>query len=211
MTLPTGPASWDLEFESVAAEYEGLRRAGNWVYGPQDFFGILKIGRSELAHSAILAWLMNPDARHGFGRRFLDVLVSQCWPDLNLDSLRVRSVDREVQGAETRADIIVWGDIASLVFEVKVDAGEELRQCDRLYERFSSEPGARFIYLTPPGPSLSRPRALRLRHSPYSRCGRYRKLSQRFWTVFSPERRLLRRGTTCGPSGGSLDDRLHLR
>lgn len=41
--------------------------------------------------------------------------------------------------------------VASFVFEVKVDAGEELRQCDRLFESLSTEPGIHFIYLTPTG------------------------------------------------------------
>ncbi len=142
---------WETTFSGIATEYEAIRRRGEWVIGRQDLFGVLHMGRSELSHSAVLAWLMNPDGRHRFGRRFFDGLASSCWPDLDLQSLRVRAVDLEVQRAETRADIVVWGDVASLVFEVKVDAAEEVRQCDRLYERFSSEPGSHFVYLTPTG------------------------------------------------------------
>lgn len=142
---------WQAGFDEAAAEYAEIRARGAWVSGRSDFFGILGLGRAELLHSAMLAWLLDPEGRHGFGRRFLDTLISRHLSDLDPVVFRVTDVECEVQRLETRADIIVWGDAATLITEVKVDAGEGPRQCDRLYERFADSPDPRFIFLTPSG------------------------------------------------------------
>lgn len=144
-------ASWEEALDGLVAEYGAIRGRGAWTQGPGDFFGVLGLGRAELAHSAMLAWLFNPDGRHGFGRMLLNRIIEGHIPDLDVSSFRVRGIDLEVQRSETRADIVVWGDAATLVIEVKVDAGEGHRQCDRLYDRFSTEPGVRFVFLTPSG------------------------------------------------------------
>jgi hypothetical protein len=144
-------AEWESALDSVAEKYAEIRARGAWVSGRADFFGILGLGRAELTHSAMLAWLFDPEGRHGFGRRFLDQLIASHIHDLDPNGFRVRDVVCEVQVLETRADIVVWGDTATIVVEVKVDAGEGWRQCDRLYERFSDNPDPRFIFLTPSG------------------------------------------------------------
>ena len=144
-------AGWQAGFDEAAAEYAEIRARGGWVSGRADFFGILGLGRAELTHSAMLAWLLGPEGRHGFGRRFLDALIARHIPDLDPAAFRVRDVACEVQRTETRADIVVWGDVATIVVEVKVDAGEGPRQCDRLYDRFADNPDPRFIFLTPSG------------------------------------------------------------
>lgn len=143
--------SWHEPMRLLADEYYEMRRRGAWVHGPADFFGILGRNRDELSHSAMLAWLLDPDGRHGLGRALLDRVIADCFPDLDAASIRIRSVETEVQRGETRADIVIWGDTATIIIEVKIDAGEGIRQCDRLYERFSDEPGVRFLFLTPSG------------------------------------------------------------
>ncbi|XXX92523.1 PD-(D/E)XK nuclease family protein [Sorangium sp. So ce204] len=50
-----------------------------------------------------------------------------------------------------RADVVVAGPGLCLVIENKVDAGEQPRQCDRLFESFGREPGALFVFLSPSG------------------------------------------------------------
>jgi hypothetical protein len=142
---------WRSEFDKLVGEYGEIRARGAWVSGRADFMGILGLGRAELIHSAMLAWILDPEGRHGFGRRFLDQIVSSHIPDLDPATFRVWDVQREVQQLETRADIIVWGDSTTIVIEVKVDAGEGPRQCDRLYQRFSDTPDPKFVFLTPSG------------------------------------------------------------
>lgn len=144
-------AEWEPAFEAAAAEYAEITARGAWVSGRADFFGILGLGRAELTHSAMLAWLFDPESRHGLGRRFLDRLIASHIPDLDPNGFRVRDVECEVQVLETRADIVVWGDSATVVIEVKVDAGEGPRQCDRLYDRFSDNFDPWFIFLTASG------------------------------------------------------------
>ena len=148
---PEDLSSWHSTVLQVATEYDQIRGLGSWLRGPDDFFGILGIGRLELFHSAMLAWLLDPEGRHGLGRRFLDLLLVGYVPGLEPSAMRVRTVQLEAHRIETRADIVVWGDAATLIIETKVDAGEGFRQCDRLFERFSEEPGPRFLFLTPTG------------------------------------------------------------
>lgn len=147
------PMMWDRAISEMLAEYTDIRRAGRWQRGAYDFFGVLRISRSELHHCSMIAWLLDPEGRHGLGRAFLDRLIARYIPDVDPSKLRVRSVDTEVQRLETRADIIVWGDTATLIIEAKVDAGEGWQQCDRLFERFSEEQGSQFVFLTPSGRS----------------------------------------------------------
>jgi hypothetical protein len=142
---------WRTGLDEMAVEYEALRGRGLWTYGRDDFFGILRIGRAELYHSAMLAWLLDPLGRHSLGRRLLDQLVAAHLPYVDSTAFRLRSIDLEVQKQETRADIVVSGDSATIIVEVKVDAVEGHRQCDRLYERFFEEPGSVFVFLTPTG------------------------------------------------------------
>jgi len=146
---------WQGHIVECAAEYRQLASRGEWVHGPADFLGVLGRRRNETHHSAVLAWLLDPMARHGLGTGMLDRVLDACFPDQDPLRAAVRSVECEVTRGDTRADIIVWGERLTLIIENKVDAQEGFRQCDRLFEQFGTEPGARFVLLTPRG---SRPR-----------------------------------------------------
>jgi hypothetical protein len=53
---------------------------------------------------------------------------------------------------EARADIVLQGDGVTIVIENKVDAGEGIDQCERLYWAWAAEPGdVRWVFLTPTG------------------------------------------------------------
>lgn len=141
---------WVTSVGPMRAEYDALLAAGRWTRGPGDFFSIVGLSRSEVHHSAMVAWLLDPSARHGLGDHFLRNLLAVCFSDETAE-FDVRSVECEVSRGDTRADIVVWGDQQTLVIENKVDAPEGDRQCDRLYERFGDEIGARFVFLSPSG------------------------------------------------------------
>lgn len=142
---------WGRRVFAVADEYFDLRSRGVWVSGPGDLLGVLGLARAELTHSRLVAWLLNPEGKHAMGRGFMGRLLAECFPDLQAEAVRFRSIEVEVVRLETRADIVVWGDSATVVIETKVDAGEGYRQCDRLFDRFGDEPDARFVFLTPGG------------------------------------------------------------
>ena len=141
---------WDEAFGSVAAEYRVLEESGRWATGPDDAMTLLGMGRTELAHSTMLAWLLRPDASHGLGAGLFRRLVAAVIPDV-ADPGPVELVRCEVSRDDTRADIVVWAGRVTLIIENKVDAGEGIRQCERLHRHFSNEPNPRFLFLTPDG------------------------------------------------------------
>jgi hypothetical protein len=146
-----GSATWEVELSSMAAEQDLMVRDGRWVSGPEDMLSIIGRSRREIYHSAILAWLLDPLARHGLGISLLQSLLAECGRNVGSDELRTVRCELEVQEDKTRADIVVSGPGFTLVVENKVDAGEQDRQCDRLFERFGGDPGTLFVFLTPTG------------------------------------------------------------
>ena len=144
-------ARWSSRLPGLRTRYEDLIEAGLWLRGPADFFGIVGLSRSEVHHSAMIAWLLDPTGRHGLGVSFLSAVVESLFVPDSGRGLRVQKVACEVARGDTRADIIVWADGMTLVIENKVDAEEGFRQCDRLYDKFASEPGPLFLFLSPTG------------------------------------------------------------
>ena len=134
----------------LSDEHAGLMRRGRWSVGADDVLSIIRRARYELYHSAMLAWLLDPLGKHGLGTTLLEALLRLCGISAALDLHRARP-EIEVQRSDTRADIVVFAPGITLIIENKVDAGEQERQCDRLYAHFGADPGARFVFLTPTG------------------------------------------------------------
>jgi len=86
--------------------------------------GVIGQERQELAHSAAIAWLLDPRMPHGLGSRLLSALASSCYPDEAFAELGQAWTDREVARANARIDILVHGPNVTLVLENKVDALE---------------------------------------------------------------------------------------
>lgn len=143
--------AWEARVAELRAEHEALLRNGAWVGGPDDTLSILGIGRKELYHSALLAWLLDPQGRHGLGSGFLESLLRRCTSDPPTSEIHLARPALEVTRGDARADIVVTGPGLCLVIENKVDAGEQPRQCDRIFESFEREPGALFVFLSPSG------------------------------------------------------------
>jgi hypothetical protein len=144
-------AAWETTMTELRAEHDKLLRDGAWVGGPDDTLSILGIGRKELYHSGLLAWLLDPHGRHGLGSSFLEKLLRRCTSDPPTSELHLARPALEVRRGDARADIVVTGPGLCLVIENKVDAGEQPRQCDRLFESFGGDPGALFVFLSPSG------------------------------------------------------------
>ncbi|MBP6831252.1 MAG: PD-(D/E)XK nuclease family protein [Deltaproteobacteria bacterium] len=149
-------SEWALCFDRIAAEEDALRSRGHWFHGPDDTFGVLGIQRDELPHSAMIAWLLDPCGRHGLGPTMLREFLAEAYPEglpaallLALPKARTRC---EEQRGECRVDIVIRaGSELTLVIENKVEATECLGQCDAYFKAYRSEPGARFVFLTPDG------------------------------------------------------------
>lgn len=142
---------WELRFLELRAEQDALLRDGKWRDGASDTLGVIGASRREAFHSSLLAWLLDPRGRHGFGVAFLASFFRRCTATpLAADLHRARSA-LEVSRGDTRADIVVTGPGFSIVIENKVDAGEQFQQCDRIYHHFGLEPGSTFVFLSPTG------------------------------------------------------------
>ncbi len=142
-------ADWSQPLEVVEAECRGLVLSGRWRDGRDDLLGVIGMSRRETYHSAILAWLLTPNKRHGLGPRFLHRLLSRLGVEANPGWLHRVRVECEVTRFETRADIVAFGADFTIIIENKVDAGEQPTQCARLYDCFSHDVAPAFVFLTP--------------------------------------------------------------
>ena len=155
-------ASAQARFDAMKAAVLRMRATGQWVSGPGDLLSILGRDRDELFHSRMLAWLLNPVGRHGFGDRFLRAFLDAAWPgeelvdggvvEIELERSRAGTSSVTSELLESRADLIIRFESVLIVVENKLDAGEQERQCERLYWSWAGEPTeVRWLFLTPNG------------------------------------------------------------
>ena len=148
-------AAWQPALERMAAEEAGLRSAGRWVHGRDDFLGVLGLERDEVRHSRMVAWLFDPCAPHGLGDRVLAGVLRAAFgddlPESVYAALGAARPTCEVARDDCRIDVLVRSGALTLVVENKVDADEGDGQCDAYFALFQQEPGARFLFLTPTG------------------------------------------------------------
>ncbi len=148
-------------FAEIKGEANAIIDAGLWVSGPSDLLSVLGRQRDELTHSRILGWLLSPTGGHGLGRRFLRTLLDHVWPGEGLLQSGVVTVGIEVTRSaadefglsrEARADVVLVGEDVTVVIENKLDAGEQVDQCERLYWAWADQPTeVRWLFLTPTG------------------------------------------------------------
>ncbi len=144
-------AVWHSDMAVMECEQNRIVSEGLWITGPTDFLGIVGLARDENRHSRILKWLLTPTARHGLGCGLVERLIGHCMGKPAPGPLEVRRVQFSVWRNDREADLVVWGRNFTLIIENKVDASEQPRQCDDLYENCGNENGALFLFLTPDG------------------------------------------------------------
>ena len=144
-------ADWRAAMSEMRRRHDRLVADRLWLTGPSDFLAIVGRARDENTHSRVLAWLLTPTARHGLGCGLVTRLVTHCTGRPALAPLAVTSVKCSLWRNGREADLVVWGEDFTLVIENKVDAGEQLKQCDDLYENFKNETAPLFLFLTPDG------------------------------------------------------------
>lgn len=119
-----------------------------------NFFEALGMVRHELSHSDMLAFLLNPYATHGLGLGFLQSLVAQTQPSLDLTRLRLDRI--EVRREWENIDILVVSPSDRLVMlvENKIDSTEHSNQLERYHDIVTTRyQGWQCValYLTPGG------------------------------------------------------------
>jgi hypothetical protein len=142
---------WESQLAVLVTEESVLRAQGRWLRGPHDLLGVIGRRRSELSHTAALAWLLDPIGAHGLGTEPLAGFLRLIGDDVPGEEVLgwCRPV-REIAVEDTRADLVIDGPGVRIVVEVKVDAGEGEEQTKRLVRHFDEE-GARFVFLTRSG------------------------------------------------------------
>lgn len=145
---PVPVEAWTVEMARLEAEMDRLRRRGQWARGPYDLLSIVGLGSWELAHSAALGWLCDPDGSHGLASAMPAYLLGLCGGSFESGPVQVAL---EEARDNTRADVVVRGSDWTLVIEVKVDAIEGPRQAERLHHHWQDEPGVHFLFLTRAG------------------------------------------------------------
>ncbi|EKN4809898.1 PD-(D/E)XK nuclease family protein [Yersinia enterocolitica] len=125
-----------------------------------DPWEVAGLGRKEVRNTAVLAWLLDPEGTHGFGRIPLQAFLRAIRHNRNdipedyLHYCRVQVETNPTGDNTNRVDIEIDADNFFLLIEVKIDACEQpeqvARYCSDARLRAMSRPWA-VIFLTPHG------------------------------------------------------------
>jgi hypothetical protein len=58
---PTMLQDWTHRFEDIRRSEVALRESGQWVRGPADLLGVLRLDHDEVRHCLALAWFLDPE------------------------------------------------------------------------------------------------------------------------------------------------------
>jgi PD-(D/E)XK nuclease superfamily protein len=128
--------------------------------GSANIFTTLGVAWLEVSHSAMLAWLLDRNASHGQGSRFLEALLDCCDVALPADSFNRYVVTTEHTQLHARIDIAVYRPQVFVIYlENKVRAAEgwtqlnrELDDMRRIGQRLGVAAERQFaLFLTPRG------------------------------------------------------------
>jgi len=130
-----------------------------------NLFDILKITRTEIRHSNMLSWLLNPRENHGLGDRiikgFIQYVVNSFSGHSNIfDLLLMDCSDSKVLREWKNIDILVVSDANEFVLciENKIDSseqGDQLNKYRKIIEEHYSKYRKMFVYLSPAGSESS--------------------------------------------------------
>lgn len=136
-----------------------------------NIFEILKISRTEIRHSNMLAWLLNPKENHGLGDKVLRGVFQYLAkiPSYNEESLQLMTMDNylfSVRREWKNIDILIISEKQKCVvcFENKIDSKEnkgdeekqgQLKRYQNIIDKDYNGYSKYFIFLTPNGEAPS--------------------------------------------------------
>lgn len=132
-----------------------------------NLFDVLKISRTEIRHSNMLAWFLNPDENHGFGDKilkgFVQFVIKNNSDDEDIFSTLLMDYhDFIIQREWHNIDLLAISDESNFILciENKIDSGEHDDQLNR-YRKIIEEhyPNYKkyYIFLSPTGIESSDP------------------------------------------------------
>ena len=132
-----------------------------------NLFDILKITRTEIRHSNMLSWLLNPNENHGLGdsviRGFIQYVATTFPDDMDVfDTLLMDFHDFNIQREWHNIDILAVSQNEKFIFciENKIDSGEHDNQLNRyreIVEDTYPDYEKMYVYLSPEGVEASDP------------------------------------------------------
>ena len=156
---PAGSTDDEKAIKEFLLDIQCLDKLSQWS-GHFNLFDVLKVSKTEIRHSNILAWLLDPSENHGLGdavlRRMIQRLVNRS-PQINdfrllLKDFRDVSVLREWEHIDLL--VISHKEKFLLCIENKIFSGEGDGQLPRYHKTIQSKYGDYqkiFVYLTPDG------------------------------------------------------------
>ncbi len=138
------------------AEKIGMLKARLAICNPNlNIWQAAGLGRDELKHCSLLAWLLDPHGDHYQGAAFLELFIRQCInsqlapkPAIDTGDLSCTRVQTEHPIGDGRVDVLIRGKggTFTLAIEAKIDAGEQEEQLSRY--RKSLPKGSVLAFLT---------------------------------------------------------------
>lgn len=135
----------------------------NKLLAKVNLFDVLKITRTEIRHSNVLAWLLDACQNHGFGELFLSRFLGfiddvELEPDMDYADFTVRTELTIEDGG--RIDLLLESEKNNIVvaIENKTFTGEHDDQLTRYFDHVNKTYPEReryFVYLTPEGSEAS--------------------------------------------------------
>ena len=128
-------------------------------------FDTLKVSRTEIRHSNVLAWLFDPRETHGLGgafiKSFINVIISKGIINDSVDKVKLLLTQFDnyrLFREKNNIDILAVNDSEQakvvLVIENKIDSNDHNNQLDHYYEFIEKEYNKYeriYLYLTPDG------------------------------------------------------------
>ena len=134
-----------------------------------NLFDVLKITDTEIRHSNILAWLLDPNENHGLGDSFLKTFVTKVTAKCDLSKYNAFDIllqdffTYQVYRESNHMDIVLYSheEKTAIIIENKIWAGESPHQLNDYLEKSKTEYSdcshILYVFLTPDGKEASDP------------------------------------------------------
>ena len=147
------------ELENFLLHIDCLSALNPWLDN-FNIFDVLKLSRTEIRHSNMISWLLNPSESHGLGDSFIRALIriiirNGVYGAIEPVELMTADLsDLQVLREWENIDIFIYSKEFAIAIENKVDSGEHDNQLEKykklIEDRYSTQKKI-YLYLTPAG------------------------------------------------------------
>lgn len=151
--------SKEKELENFLLHIDCLNALNPWLDN-FNIFDVLKLSRTEIRHSNMISWLLNPHENHGLGDSFIRALIriiirNGAYGEIEPVELMTANLnDLQVLREWEHIDIFLYTKEFAIAMENKIDSGEhdnQLGKYKKLIEDRYNKQKKIYLYLTPTG------------------------------------------------------------